>query len=568
MNTLRITIIFLAATGELAMRTQDVLAAEPTTPSSSPATLEPSGAASLRAAIQDLQTAFPTQYARANEFLERLEGLQRRWAQAEASQREGLAQEFEQLKREALLANPLVVRQADPVHHPRSTSIITGPKRRCTSRTTPPVPCFRGGGAMKVLDVPSGHVRTILELPEGIVRDPEVHFDGRKILFSMRRDRRDDYHLYEIGADGQNLRQLTFAPRVSDIHPVYLPSGKVLFSSTREPKYIPCQRHLMANLFVMEADGANIAQIGHNTQFEGRGSLLPDGRVLYTRWEYVDKHFSSAYGLWTVNPDGTSQTLFYGGLAWQPGAIVDARAIPGSRHVVCTFTSVHDLGWGAMVVVDPARGNDGPATLVRSWPADSRPFPHPLERAGAGGRSPVRCVHATAAEVRGPYPLSEKYFLVSRMLAAGSQEMGLFLVDVFGNEVLLHHEAPGCFEPMPLAARPRPPVIPEQTDLAAEEGTLYVYSVYRGEKMEAVRPGTVKALRIVEAPAKLSHPVPDTATGTPRGTASRTTPRPSTGTTTTPSGCWARCRSRPTVRRISRSRPGGSSTSNCWTSAA
>ena len=105
-----------------------------------------------------------------------------------------------------------------------------------------------------------------------------------------------------------------------------------------------------------------------------------------------------------------------------------------------------------------------------------------------------------------PYPLSEKYFLVSRMLAAGSQEMGLFLVDVFGNEVLLHREAPGCFEPMPLAARPRPPVIPEQTDPAAEEGTLYVYSVYRGEKMEAVRPGTVKALRIVEAPAKLSYP--------------------------------------------------------------
>jgi hypothetical protein len=106
-----------------------------------------------------------------------------------------------------------------------------------------------------------------------------------------------------------------------------------------------------------------------------------------------------------------------------------------------------------------------------------------------------------------PFPLSDKYFLVSRMLAAGSREMGLFLVDVFGNEILLHHEAPGCFEPLPLAARSRPPVIPEQTDLAAEEGTLYVYSVYRGEKMDAVRPGTVKALRIVEAPAKLSHPI-------------------------------------------------------------
>ena len=96
----------------------------------------------------------------------------------------------------------------------------------------------------------------------------------------------------------------------------------------------------------MEADGANIRQIGHNTLFEGRGSLLPDGRVLYTRWEYVDKHFSSAYGLWTANPDGTNQTLFYGGLAWQPGAMVDARAIPGSRHVVCVFRQRPRSGLG------------------------------------------------------------------------------------------------------------------------------------------------------------------------------------------------------------------------------
>ena len=98
--------------------------------------------------------------------------------------------------------------------------------------------------------------------------------------------------------------------------------------------------------------------------------------------------------------------------------------------------------------------------------------------------------------------------LVSRMLAAGSREMGLFVVDVFGNEVLLHQESPGCFEPMPLAARPRPPVIPQQADPAAEDGTFYVYSVYRGARMETVQPGTVKAIRVVEAPAKLSYPPP------------------------------------------------------------
>ena len=59
------------------------------------------------------------------------------------------------------------------------------------------------------------------------------------------------------------------------------------------------------NLFRLEADGSAMRQLGFNTQFEGRASLMPDGRVLYTRWEYVDKHFAPAYGLWTVNPDGS-----------------------------------------------------------------------------------------------------------------------------------------------------------------------------------------------------------------------------------------------------------------------
>ena len=54
---------------------------------------EPLDAANVRAAIADLQTTFPTEYARAKEFLGRLAELQRRGGQearkgtAEADQR-------------------------------------------------------------------------------------------------------------------------------------------------------------------------------------------------------------------------------------------------------------------------------------------------------------------------------------------------------------------------------------------------------------------------------------------------------------------------------------------------
>jgi Tol biopolymer transport system component len=121
--------------------------------------------------------------------------------------------------------------------------------------------CFQGASALKTLNIVSGKVTTLLSSSTGVIRDPEVHFDGKKILFSMRKDIQDDYHLYEIDVDGSALKQLTFAPQVSDIQPIYLPDETIVFSSTRDPKYIPCQRHLMANLFKMNSDGSNIHQI-------------------------------------------------------------------------------------------------------------------------------------------------------------------------------------------------------------------------------------------------------------------------------------------------------------------
>lgn len=460
----------------------------------------------LRAAIQDLADSFGARYPDGRAYLDRLEALEREWRDRAPGTADTTAPRLEALRREALLANPLV-RQQPFLFVTRPPYVNNhGTEETMYQSNEHNVDCFRRGGALKVLDVPSGQVRTVLEAKNGIVRDPEVHFDGRRVLFSMRRDRRDDYHLYELELETGNLRQLTFAPRVTDIQPVYLPNGQVMFSSTREPKYIPCQRHLMANLFVMDGDGANIHQIGHNTQFEGRGSLLPDGRVLYTRWEYVDKHFSSAYGLWSVNPDGTAQTLFYGGMAWQPGAIVDAQAIPGSPRVLCVFTSVHDLEWGALVVVDPARGNDGPAPIVRSWPPDLSPYLQQWNTVGRVGGEHYDAFMRVPLKYQNPFPLSDRHFLCARMIAPGNPQMALFLVDTFGNELLLHEEAPGCFQPRPLASRPRPPVIAPRTDPGATEGTFYVYDVYRGPGMETVRRGAVKALRVIEAPAKLTYP--------------------------------------------------------------
>ena len=195
--------------------------------------------------------------------------------------------DFAKLRREALIANPLVsgqpllyvVRsQYRPDHHNTETMFQTG---ECNTGS------YQPGGPLKTIDFSrDGETRVVADAgPEGLIRDPDVYFDGKRIVFAMRKNIRDNYHLYEINADGTGLKQLTSAEGVFDIDPLYLPTTTSSLPPRAEPKYCMCNIHIMGNLYRMEADGANIHQIGKSTLMEGHGSLLPDGRVIYYRWE-------------------------------------------------------------------------------------------------------------------------------------------------------------------------------------------------------------------------------------------------------------------------------------------
>jgi len=87
------------------------------------------------------------------------------------------------------------------------------------------------------------------------------------------------------------------------------------------------------------------------------------------------------------------------------------------------------------------------------------------------------------------------------MVGKGEQ-MGIYLVDTFGNEVLLHTEEPGCFDPMPIKPRKAPPMKPAARNFANATGSFYVQDVYIGTHMQGVERGSIKYLRIVESPEK------------------------------------------------------------------
>ena len=393
---------------------------------------------------------------------------------------------------------------------------------------------FVGKSAMKVWFPKTDETKTLLELPAGIVRDPTISFDGTKVLFSFRKSKDDDYHLGEMTLDFNRapivlnadtptgaidgFRQITFLSGVSDIDPIYLPDGRFLFSSTREPKYCMCNRHIMGNLYVANADGTNIEQIGKSTLFEGHPSLLPDGRVIYDRWEYVDRNFGDAQGVWVTNPDGTKHEIFWGNNTASPGGVIDARIMPGSdSEFICVFGSCHDRPWGSVALVDRRLGIDGKEAVIQTWPAEARewvvtePGPDPIKEVGRYDTY----ARNTKQKFEDPFPLSDDRLLASGQTGRG-EEMGIYALDMDGSITPLHEDPESCFDPMPIRPSEAPTQIADRIDRAKTTGTFIVSNVYEGMGMEGVAPGSIKYLRVVESPEKRfwTHTLWDKGNGT------------------------------------------------------
>jgi hypothetical protein len=455
----------------------------------SPAGSAGGSTAALRGAIQDLIKTFGERYPRGAEFLAKLEKLK---------DEEGDA--FRALQREALIANPLVsgqpilyvARQQYPGDH-HNTETMFQTDEINTGK-------YQGRGYLKTVDFAnSSEVKVLLDPgPTSIPRDPELRFDGKQIVFSMRKNIKDNYHIYVIGADGSGLKQLTSAPGVFDIDPLYLADGDIAFTSSRDPKYCMCNRHIMGNLFKMKPDGANIHQLGRSTLFEGHGSLMPDGRIMYYRWEYVDRNFGDAQGLWVVNPDGTNHAIYWANNTGSPGGVIDAKIIPGTQLAICTFTSCHDRPWGAIAIIDRRKGIDTPEAVLRTWPASAKNL--------CSVTNSFDSFTKVTPKYEDPYPLSENYFLASKDMSG--DKMAICLLDTFGNEVVLHTDEQGCFDPMPLGPRFRPETKPDMRDYKDAGGDFYVQDVYIGTHMQGIERGSVKYLRVVESPPKKNwtHP--------------------------------------------------------------
>jgi len=355
----------------------------------------------------------------------------------------------------------------------------------------------RPGGAIYRLSPvrPDGKVTPVVDsLGEGVYRDVCLHWDAQKLLFSFGNGSdkwkdKQSYHVYEAGVDGSGLRQLTHGPK-NDCEPFYLPGGQIGFTSDRSEHVVMCggNRH-SPTLFVMEADGAGVRQLSFNIFNDYNPSVLPDGRILYGRWEYNERSVTSLHNPFTMNPDGTMVQPYYGNATIRPNVVMFPRPVPGSTKVMALFTAHHGQTHGPVGLIDVRKGIDGDRPLEILTPN----VPVTGEKAE----------DSRAGWFSDPMPLCEDAWLCSytpTVLPWLEKSWALYLADRHGNLALVYRDAAiSCQEPVPVIRRQVPhvrPGAPEDTGATDAEATLFLADVYRG--LTGVPRGTAKRLRIIE----------------------------------------------------------------------
>ena len=404
----------------------------------------------------------------------------------------------------------------------------------------------RPGGAMCIMDGFKGDSPTVRCLTDdwddGTFLRPDLSFDGKKVLFSYckyypevadlpnkvdKNNLPEDafFQVYEMNLDGSGARRLTRG-KYDDFDARYLPNGDIVFVSTRKGQALQCgtvsagatDGTMLPDSYVrcgggdsrpvpvftihrMSGDGTNLCAISAFENFEWTPSIAADGRIVYARWDYIDRFNGPFMSLWSMNPDGTNPQLVYGNYTKKPQCVFEARSVPNSTKLIFTACAHHSNLGGSLALLDRPYGHEGERPLTRLTP--EVPFPETEAWADTYYVNPLA--------------LSEEYFLVSwsdKRLPGHSRfarddprnppnAMGLYLYDAFGNLEPLYRDAKiSATNPIPVRPRRRPPVVPDGVEWAAkQEGRFLLQDVYSG--LDGIEPGSITALRVIGVPPKV-----------------------------------------------------------------
>jgi hypothetical protein len=355
------------------------------------------------------------------------------------------------------------------------------------------------------------------ETEGGSFLSPDLSFDGKSILFAYvectgnrKHDHHTDpnrghwaegrcYHIFRVNVDGSDLEQLTDGTW-NEFDPCLMPSGRIVFMSERRGGYLRCGRVCPTfTLYDIASDGSDVRCLSFHETNEWHPTTANDGKIAWTRWDYIDRHFSAAHMPWTTTADGCDPRPIHGNYAWKggrPDMEMSLKAVPGLSKFVATAAPHHGQAYGSLILINAQiRDDDSNAPLKRLTPELG------YTETGEGGTE----TYGT------PWPLSEDYHLCvydantrpekeSRKKGYADANYGIYLVDSFGNKELVYRDPEiSCLRPIPLIPRCKPPILASNIKPSDKqqlpEATVSVMNVY--ESFKPFPAGTrIKALRV------------------------------------------------------------------------
>ncbi len=368
-------------------------------------------------------------------------------------------------------------------------------------------------------------------LEGGSFLSPDLSFEGDRISFAyvectgstkhidhidLTRGHTDIgrcYHLFSCRADGSRLHMLTDGTW-NDFDPCFLPNGRMAFTSERRGGYLRCGRDCPNyTLFDMNEDGSKIRCLSYHETNEWNPSVTNDGRIIWTRWDYIDRFGCIAHHPWITSLDGRDPRSVHGNFSprhLRADSELDVRAIPDSPKYIATAGPHHGQCYGSIILIDPQVLDDDAMGPVKRLTPDAG-FPESQNGGQVWGM---------------PWPLSESLFLAvadfgmlpGRGVQGGKMlrgDYGIYLADSIGNRELIYRDPDiGCASPIPFIARKKPPFVPAlqtndqivhqpyvkpPTDFNAPrpEATISISNVY--ESLKPLPPKMkIKALRVVQ----------------------------------------------------------------------
>ncbi len=395
---------------------------------------------------------------------------------------------------------------------------------------------FRPGGGLYIFSPGDGELKCIFDAGEGMITTADLSYDGREVVFALRRgghvgsnpvahiedisrykEEESNYQIFKINIDGTGLAQLTHGP-YNNLDPCWLPDGGIGFISDRKPAYAYCYVVTSPVLYRMEADGSRQKRLSANYLMDFTPSVLDDGRIIYTRWEYVDRAACPIQSLWAINPDGTGLAGFYGNRVISPGTFMDAQPVPGTNMAIATATNHNGSCRGGIVAIDPSKGANSPEA-IRNLTPEINIYAH---RVGGGpwGNGMLDC--RVGGTYEKPLALSANRFLVSK---GGTIQLRDF--DANAISLIFPEGGMGWYCPMPIMKQKLPPVhtgnimdrtvaLPEDGSVSGAWATVFMQDVYNGLEPDVKR-GEIEQIAVVQEIEKSTHTPQNNKTPDGRG---------------------------------------------------